>query len=131
MTWTIPRSGQAPLAFEGKQLALSNGDPTHKLWHDVQVYEVEGGGYVARIAFDHTRDLRWETPHNDARRFQSLADLTAWLTKEHDPTACVHGYAPGSSNYRTRQDALMAAVRARFAEQVADVLLQLGVEASE
>jgi hypothetical protein len=53
---TIPRSGAAPLAFDGAAIASdttrAHDGPTQNRWHDASVYRTAAGKYVVAVSYN-------------------------------------------------------------------------------
>lgn len=120
-TYTLPRSGQAPLRFQGDLLAASNGqwqsgrDWTR--WHELAVYRTARGQYVVQIGY-RTR-YQGELDHDTAVVVDSAAEVCQALTN-YNPAGVIRGYPPGQA-YEERQSKLLADVRARYDAQVSEI----------
>lgn len=119
---TLPRSGRAPLRFAGEEIAVSDGERqaacNQNRWHELAVYRTDAGGYVVRVAYR----TRWQGELDRDAAFVCAAagDVVAAL-RAYDPTGPVRGFPPGST-YAERQERLLADLRARYEEQVSEVL---------
>jgi hypothetical protein len=127
-TYTVPRTGRAPLNLTAQAVASAVGAQhagrEHKRWHDLALYRTARGQYVASVQY-HT-GWRGELGHAVAEVFDNLAGALRWL-EGHDPTSYVAGFKP-LPVYKKRQAALLADIRARYLDRVSAILSQLEVE---
>lgn len=127
---TVPRSGKAPLKFEGKLLAEQSGKTAtgrdRNRWHDVSIYRSKGGKYVASVTYRTV--WQGEIGHDAAEIFDDGAEAAKWL-EAFDPTANVGGYPPQDA-YAAKQARLMADIRAAFGAQVSNVIEEAGITES-
>lgn len=110
-SYTLQRTGQAPLTFSGEMIVESD-TATAKLarWHELAIYQTTGGSYVVSIVYR----TKWlgELDHHTAVVATSLR-ASAKALVAHDPTACVHGYPAGDA-YAHRQARLLSGVLAQY-----------------
>ena len=132
-----PRTGEAPLAFEGELLAEASGrlvgGKGRNRWHGVEVYRTAGGKYVLAIAY--RTQWQGEQDHREAVVLGSL-DEAAEQLRATVPTLHLEGYrtllanvSPGrESPYRARQADLEAQLTRDWQHLAAEVLETIGVE---
>lgn len=80
-TYTIPRTGDAPLKFAGRVISES-GDQTNDAtrWHEITIYETDGE-FVAHVQFR----TRWDNESDASSAFHGdPREVVAWL-KSYDP----------------------------------------------
>lgn len=131
-TFTLTRTGAAPLRFQGRLIAENDGErqagSEHNRWHELAIYQTSGGRYVVRIAFC----TRWEGElHHDIAEIVDAgkdtggdhdhAETVAEILQSYDPMAHVGGY-PSGTGYEDRQRRLDRDIRARYAAQVSEIL---------
>lgn len=130
----LPRDGEAPLSFEGEEIASGTSAPAPKTSrrYDIVVYRVKSkadpsknAGFAAGITYRTTKDF--ERPHHYAVFSASEAllgaDLTAWV-KDHDIRLCVTGF-PAGEKYKAKHEHVMATLRSRLLPMVSEVLSKL------
>lgn len=124
-TFRLPRTGNAPLVFEGELLARDDDRSGSTRWHEIEIYAARKvGAYVLRIRFCSPRcSLESEqsiaTPCADARELRET--LSAY-----DPTSFIVGFPA----HMLAENAVMRGkvvdikndVRRRFEEMVTRVL---------
>lgn len=120
---TVPRSGNAPLEFEGELLCLSegrlrNGQPNSH-WHAITIYGVGGTHYVLHIGYRSLR--RGEEPRDVALVLDGPAAVAQAL-KDYAPELDVQGYPPGLA-YADKQARLLSDIRRRWNGQISEVLV--------
>lgn len=121
-TYTLPRTGAAPVRFVGEQIAgddnqATNG-PGQSRWHDLAIYRADSGRWIAAIGYR----TRWqgEMGRNTVLVADSPGEVARMLAA-HDPTTAVAGFPPGEQ-FAERQARLLADVRARYESLVSAVL---------
>lgn len=134
--YTVPRTGQQPLRFEGTQLASvtgpklaahSRGEDRGKYhrWHELGLYQTRGGAYVLHIGYRST----WpgELDHDEARPLDTLAAVAAAL-QAHDSDLFVEGW-PEGDQFNARQERLLRDVKRGYFDAVSKLLaLEIFVE---
>ncbi|WP_447978134.1 hypothetical protein [Candidatus Nitrospira bockiana] len=122
-SYKLPRTGQAPLAFEGEELARSDGRWANGVeqnrWHTLAVYRTDGGNYVLAI---HYR-TQWQGEQHDDRAIVLGQDAhrLAEELERYDPTTVVQGFPPGSQ-YAEKQRRLLESIERRYRQQVSELL---------
>lgn len=123
--YTLPRSGQAMLRFQGVLVAESDGERQtgrgQNRWHELAVYRTAAGQHVVRIAY-RTRyqgELDHDTAEVCATPDAVAAALTRYPVEQH-----VRGFPPGEV-YQERQAKLLTDMRARYDAQVSGILAEL------
>lgn len=121
-TYTLSRSGRAPLTFTGELLAESDGErcagKEQNRWHDLAVYRTTGGKYIVAIQYR----TRWEGElSRDKVEISETAVAVACHLEEYNPTAAVRGFPAGDA-YAERQARLLADIRQRYEAQVSEIL---------
>ncbi len=121
-SFSVSRSGQAPLAFTGECLGRSNGDNRggreQNRYHNIAVYRTQGGKWVLYVEYcthwqgEEGRDTA--SVHDTA---EGLCDGLAIYPWQRD----VQGYPAGTA-YADRQQRLLDDVGRRFSNQVSEVL---------
>jgi hypothetical protein len=119
---TLPRSGKAPLAFRGQQLAEHDGHRhlgrEHNRWHELAVCRTEGGRFVVRIAY--RTCWQGEADVDMAEIASDPAEVSTILC-DYNPCENVGGF-PSDAQYRDKQQRLLADIRRRYEAQVRDLL---------
>lgn len=119
--FVIRRTGQPPLAFQGKFLANSEGqrqcNREWNRWHDLCLYQSKDGRYIVSIAY--RSNWQGEIEHD---YFGIAGDLAAAveLLRKYDPCATVQGYPEGEA-YAEKQARLLADIRRRYLAQVTEL----------
>ena len=118
----LQRSGNAPLTFSGERIAAQDGrlqfGKEHNRYHDLAIYRTGEGKYIVAIKF--MTLWQGESDHASAYVCDSPVDAGN-VCRDYDPTLHVGGFPP-SDKYGDRQIRLMADVRARYDEQVRELL---------
>jgi hypothetical protein len=121
-TFTLPRSGQPPLTFEGTLLTHSDGlhvgGKDNSRWHDLSIYRTKAGALV--LCLHYTTCWQGEVGHDETAVCADPSCIIDALT-HYDPCAYLVGYPPGKQ-YEDKQARLKADLIMRFAAQVSDVL---------
>lgn len=124
-THTIPRTGNAPLKFEGELIAKSVPTPDSgkkgkepKRWHELTLFCTLTGKYVLAISYR----VEWKGEH-DHHYAEVLPDIPSAVRaiQGYDPVAHVIGYPP-SEQYAEKQARLLNELRQTFAVQVSELL---------
>jgi hypothetical protein len=101
--YVLNRSGDTAVGFRGveRSMASSQTDrgPLAKRWHEISIFETDGGQFVAAIVF--LTDRGNEQNNRIAFRAESEAAL-ARLLREHDPIGTLIGY-PLGVQYEAKQ----------------------------
>lgn len=121
-TFTLDRSGQAPLQFTGELLSESDGlrqaNKEHTRFHNVSIFRTQGGKYVLHICYE----TRWQ---GEVGYSWAVTLSQPWhvakAIEEYDPTSHVAGYPPHPT-YEKRQQRLLEDIRSRWQQQVSDIL---------
>lgn len=125
----VRRSGQAPLMFEGsvrRETSGRTGTYASSLcvlreanrYHNLAVYDVSDGGYVATIEY-HTQ-WQGETNHYSAAYCETPGDVAQFFAR-YDPADNVVGFPPGEQ-FAEKQRRLLADIAARYKAQVTHLL---------
>jgi hypothetical protein len=120
--YTLRRSGQPALRFQGELLAESDGawhaGREQNRYHELAVYRTAGGKYVVAVGYR----TRWqgETDHDSAEIVDAPTNV-AGVLRDYDPTGHVGGFPAGPA-YAEKQARLLADLRRRYDDQVSDVL---------
>lgn len=124
-THILPRTGNAPLKFEGELIAESRPtqDPDKpgkdpKRWHELALFRTAGGQYVVSISY--RADWKGEHDHHHAEVVPDVPNAVR-IIREYDPLAHVMGYPPGEQ-YAPKQARLLAEIRQRYEAQVSELL---------
>lgn len=122
-TYTLPRTGDAPLRFSGELIAEADGERQNgreqNRWHELRVYRSAVGGYVVAITYR----TRWQgEASRDTVVVRADAAGVADFFRHHDPVAGVRGY-PDHEQYRDKQARLLADLKERFEGLVSEVLV--------
>ena len=123
-TICLPRTGSAAITFRGRLLAHSQPGEDVVRWHVLQLYAIEGGGYVIAIVYG----TRWrkELGREDVYVVGDDPSAVTRALELHDPTAAVQGYPP-DARYAEKQRRLLRDIRARYQVQVSDLLWQVDI----
>lgn len=117
----LPRTGNAPLAFDGDLIAESKGrffeGCEQNRGHNLSLYRTEGGQYV--IAIHYWTQWQGEGDHHEALVVDR--DSVAEELQVYDPCAHVQGFPPIEA-YAKRQANLLSWIRRRYEAQVSELL---------
>lgn len=124
-THTIPRTGNAPLKFDGELVAMSvpaaeleKKGKDAKRWHELSLFRTSTGKYVLVISY--RVEWKGEFDHYYAEVIPDIQS-TIRAIQVYDPVAHVIGYPPGQQ-YAEKQARLLTELRQRFATQVSELL---------
>lgn len=121
-SFTLTRTGLAPLKFQGELLAEADGERQagreRNRWHELAVYRTAGGKYVLKISYR----TKWqgELDHDHAESMEKASGVELAL-RNYDPAKHVGGY-PQHAAYAERQAKLLADIRQSYAALVSEVL---------
>lgn len=125
-TYTLRRSGDAPLRIEGELLAestsKSHSGHCQNRWHEAVVYGIDGDRYVLAVAYRTV--WHGELDYHLAVVLGSPAEVARAL-RDYDPLAPVSGLPPGEQ-YAEKQLRLQQAVRAGYERMVSELLAAAG-----
>ena len=119
--FTLRRSGQPPLRFQGELIASADGQRRNGCkqdrWHELAVYRTQGGKYVVKIAYR----TRWpgENDHEAAKVVDDARSVGTALST-YDPVEFVAGF-PASDAYAGKQARLLQDLRLRYDALVSEV----------
>ena len=118
----LSRTGDAPLAFVGVELAreegLWYGGQQQNRWHELALYQTNAGKFVLAIAY--RTQWQGEDQYDEVFVHERMRDIV--LTLQHyDPLTRLIGF-PARPEYRDRQEKLRYSVRVRFHSQVSALL---------
>lgn len=137
----LKRTGQMPLAFTGRRLAVAGGKNfagrDQVRWYELAIYETAGGRYVLEVVY--RTEWRGETPHffaavaaagstpsaGSGQAGSRRADEFAETLEGYDPLACVQGFPPTEAN-AAKQKNLLAHMRRQYEKAVTDLLESAG-----
>ncbi len=131
--YTLPRTGDAPLAFQGRFIARASSQqpPTKKgrseletHWHELALYLTTAGTHVAAISYRST----WPGELDDhCARVGTLTDCLRWF-REYDPTGPVRGFPrPHGPSFARRHAALLQQVEHGFDAALSALLTGMGI----
>ncbi len=128
--FTVPRTGQAPLTFEGKK--LWNVVPLHEnhpflRWHEIHLYQTKGGRIVMHIALRSNNPK--QGPFDDVILLAGMDDLVEALD-HYDPLTGLKAFPPDPM-YARRQQALEDRMNAAWSQRVAESRLLIPGGAEE
>jgi|SRR5580700_2089643 hypothetical protein len=129
--YVIHRTGNIPLAFNGRVLARdSNHETSHldgaKRWHSITVYQTTGGNFVAQL--DYTSDFGQELPFSTAFIGEDAGDLVRQLY--HLRFSYVQGYPP-RNEYSDKQHRLMTHINLEYLDLLNRVVAEAFPDAVE
>ena len=132
VTYTLTRTGDRPLAFEGQRVASASSEgadgPANLRWHEVSLYNLNDSQELVLAISYHTK---WagESDHHTAYVCQDAQDAAGWL-RSYDPLAYLIGPPSGGpgSPQEQRQARLQRDLRLRYDNVVSDVLSHLEPE---
>ena len=120
--FTLPRSGQAPLTFNGELIASSEGQQLagrdRARWHDLAIYRTTDNRYVVGVSYQTI--WQGEIGYDIAEVAENPAAVLR-VFRSYNPIVKVWGYPPGP-NYADRQKALLAELVLAYESQVSIVL---------
>lgn len=124
--FTLPRTGDTPLAFRGRLLKRVGGQTWHERsqprWFELALFLSKGGTYVLAVSYKTT----W---HGEAERHWALvaepANLRACLAGV-NPTEHVQGFPVTHPEYRERQGRLMSHITRMYRSLVGELLADVG-----
>jgi arylamine N-acetyltransferase len=131
-TYTLSRTGDVPLKFEGEHLAgistqQGPGGKDRNRWYEVDLYRTRGGKYVLKVHFM----TLWQGEQFVIHVI--LCDDTAGVRKaliDFDPTRDAAGYPPGEA-YVEKQARLERGLRSEWAAGIRDLFEGLETEFAE
>lgn len=124
-TFSVPRSGNSPLLFEGEQLCHVRGidlwpkdkaNPPHR-WHEITIYRTQSGRYVVAIRFH--CNPKYDDPYEEAEVCDTPQDVIEYLTT-FDPVDGIRGWT--LEKHREQDRRLRAALVANFETLVSQAL---------
>lgn len=120
---TLPRTGDAPVTFEGELVAEQPARFTddRQRHHKLAVYRTRDGSLVLHIHYQ--TDWKGEEPDDVVGVWQgprAAHDLAQYL-RDYDPTCRVAGYPPGPG-FREKQERLLFDIAHRYEAQVGRLL---------
>jgi len=125
-TYTLRRTGEAPLEFEGELLALANSRQPEGLrnnrWHELALYRSESGYYLVEVVY--RTQWQGELDHHQVAVCVDAGGVPNVLQRW-DPCRHVDGYPPGEQ-YADRQARLISALTAGYQMAVSDLLAEAG-----
>jgi hypothetical protein len=121
-TFTIDRSGLAPLTFTGQLLCESDGQfmagQERNRWHDLAVYKTESNKYVLSISYR----TRWQGEiERDYADVLVSPEEVRYSLANYRPTQYVRGY-PDGEHYRDKQERLLQQIQLDYDYQVSEIL---------
>jgi hypothetical protein len=131
-TFTIPRTGQAPLRFTGELIAETStrliAGRERNRWFVLKLYRTGGGKFPLSVAFR----TRWEGEHDTDRVVLcgSTADVRIDLSLFQPLGMSIIGY-PAGEHYAERQARLEQTLRLDWETAVRDLLGQVSEEFAE
>lgn len=121
-TYTLRRSGDAPLKFTGALIAESSGKRfagrERTRYHDLALYRTDDGAYVVEIAY--VSRYQGDPCPRKAIYCRESGDVVRVL-RDYDPTEPVVGFPEGEA-YAERQRKLLQEIRSCWDDQVAELL---------
>lgn len=132
VTYTITRTGDRPLAFEGQRITSASSEgpdgPANLRWHEVSLYSLTGSQELV-LAISYRTKWAGESDHHAAYVCQDAPDAAGWL-RSYDPLAYLIGPPSGGpgSPQEQRQARLQRDLRLRYDNVVSDVLSHLEPE---
>ncbi len=122
--YTIPRTGDAPLRFEGTLLAAIDGvcvnGKEQDRCHELDLYQSVQGDYVLVITYS----TRWQGEEGHSTVvICPLPDDVVTALRLYDPRRVVAGYPPGKA-FEERQARLLADISRRYQSQISQLLGQ-------
>jgi hypothetical protein len=129
-TYTLSRTGDVPLKFEGDELAFITTRPDDPgrfaRWYEAAIYRTRGGTFVLFIAY---RTNRGEPSVERAILCDSPEAVRAELTR-YDPLEHLAGFPPGEA-YAEKQARLERTLRLDWQTAVRDLFEGIEEEFSE
>lgn len=117
-TYTIPRSGDAPLSFVGDVITDIDGEYVNgqeqTRWHAIAIYRTEENTFVAHVGY-HSK-FRGEASRDTAAAVATAPEVVSFL-RSYDPVADVQGYPPGPA-HAEKQQRLVDDIRRRYQGQM-------------
>lgn len=106
-TYTLKRTGNRPLRFEGDLVAeestkVMNGQENNR-WHEFHLYRTSGGCFFLSVTYD--SHWQGEERHCQVEELGSIESVTKFLRHEYDPLEFTAIWPEGS---RTENDTMHA-----------------------
>jgi hypothetical protein len=121
-TYTLERTGQRPLPFEGELLATVTGDPGRaSRWNALELYRTQAGTLLLSIQY-HTK-RKEESSYYSVREAPTMADAEAILMV-YDPCDHVQGFPEFNDALKLKQARLFQELRSRYQSLVSELLKQ-------
>lgn len=128
-TYSVPRTGDAPLRFRGEQIAEASSSGQgfrQNRWHELALYKLEEG-YVVVIGF--RTNWQGEGGADLAQRCTDFRELRGVLTA-YDPTADYDGF-PAGDHYQDKQRRLDSEIKRGYDHAVSELLSEFPEEIDE
>jgi hypothetical protein len=130
-TFTLTRTGQAPIRFEGELVAEASsrsheGGPLQNRWHEIEIFLTECGRVLAHVEFcsRHQGEFHHHTVV-DVLSPRPLS-LSSWL-QSYDYRTGWQGY-PSGEHYAERQARIEQAIGDGYRRAVSEVLAEFPEE---
>ena len=129
-TYTLPRTGDAPLTFQGELVARSSAQqqptkrdlPLERRYHVLAIYRTLKQQHVGHITYVTT----WQGELGDALAVVgTLDEVVAWF-RDYDPTGPVAGF-PAGRGFADRQQRLLEAIELGYDSALSTLLAWLGI----
>lgn len=119
-TYTLPRTGDVPLRFEGESIANVStrpDDPSRfARWYELSLYRTKGGTYIIAIGYrSHYGDRE-----TDRAVLCATPDGIRDELQMFDPLADVSGFPPGPA-YRDKQERMERLLRLDWETAIRDL----------
>lgn len=122
MKYKLPRTGNAPLGFEGEELAKEEGrwyaGQEQNRYHNLTLYRTTGGVYV--LAIEYCTQWQGEAGVEEVITFEEVRDVVVHL-QDFDPCHSLAGYPP-REHFQEKQERLRQSLKVRFHMQVRNLL---------
>lgn len=122
-SFTLPRINERPIFFEGQLLAKGSSQTVKgrnsKQWHEVALYQTEGGKYVVYVAY--RTNGYYEPDAYDVWVLDAAAEV-APLLLDYDPTQYAAGISEGVQGFEEKQQELDDALCGGYDAIVASLL---------
>ncbi len=121
-TFTLPRTGDRPLQFDGEQIAEADSrqpqGPCNNRWYELALYRTDGGKYV--IAIGYRTQWQGELPRDEVH-IEATAAGAVEVLRSTIPELPMHSM-PLGDRYDEKRAHIEANVRACYEHAISELL---------
>ena len=121
-TFTLPRTGDRPLQFDGDQLAATDSrqsqGPCQTRWYELSLYRTDGGKYA--VAIGYRTQWQGELPRDEVHVEDTLPGAVEVL-RTTVPELPLHAF-PAGEHFDAKRAHVAGAVRACYETAISELL---------